>query len=111
MPLPTAPTTIAITAAAGTNIANIPAQRLCLAYAGQALPWIDGEPIWQDAGCTPLAPTSSTYTFAITNIPASATDTLLIKLAGTPWVPADVDPRQNDRRTLGFQFEEAAYMP
>lgn len=111
MPLPTAPTTIAITAAAGTNIANIPAQRLCLAYAGQALPWIDGEPTWQEAGCATLTSTSGTYTFALTTIPTSATDTLLIKLASTPWVPADVDPLQNDRRTLGFQFEEAAYIP
>lgn len=111
MPLPTTPTTIAITAAAGTNIANIPAQRLCLAYAGQALPWTEHEVTWQEAGCVALTATSGTYTFTLTDIPPSATDTLLIKLASTPWVPAEVDPLQNDRRTLGFQFEEAAYIP
>ena len=90
---------------------SFPDQRLCLAYAGQALPWVEGEPIWQEAGCTALAPTSATYTFTLTTIPPSATDTLLIKLSSTPWVPAEVDPLQNDRRTLGFQFEEAAYIP
>jgi hypothetical protein len=58
-----------------------------------------------------LTATSGTYTFTLTDIPPSATDTLLIKLASTPWVPAEVDPLQNDRRTLGFQFEEAAYIP
>jgi hypothetical protein len=36
--------------------------------------------------------------------PAAGTGTFLLRIASTPWVPAESDPAQVDKRRLGVQF-------
>lgn len=108
---PNTPVEIVVQAAAGVRPAGAPAAQLCLAYAGQALPWNDSEPQWQQAGCQPLRTDSASYRFTIPNIPPSDTDTLLVMLQSDSWVPGELDATQNDLRSLGFQFEGAQVQP
>jgi hypothetical protein len=108
----TQPRTLHLTVSAGTRPSTIGAATLCVDVAPQHIPAQDATSPWQEVTCVSLADDAvhdiAVTIPAITTSDATATGAVLVKLRSQPWIAADVDPRQNDRRPLGVQFVAAA---
>jgi len=110
LPLPTAPSTILIRMASGTRPDGIQPP-VCVSTAGQPLPWGDQQPTWSTPQCQFVDDSLNTYEFAVTTLPRSDTDTLLVRIETPAWVPAELDATINDGRSLGVQFIGAEIRP
>lgn len=81
---------------------------VCLQLAGQPLPWSNATPAWSTPICNPLHDHDESMLLTVPSGLRSPTQTLLVRIEAPGWIPARLDPKQNDFRTLGVQFVAAA---
>jgi hypothetical protein len=82
--------------------------------AAQVIPQTDANTTWQELDCVNLVGTAiqtiSVTVPVIDTSASNATGAILVKLRSVPWVMAEVDPLQHDRRPLGIQFLGADFV-
>lgn len=110
LPLPKERQTLFLTLASGTRPDNGNPD-VCIRWAGQSLPWSDAVIEWSTPTCLRVDDSQQQYAVIIDTPPASATDTLLVRIETPAWVAAELDPAINDWRSLGVQFINAEIRP
>ncbi|MFM2310056.1 MAG: hypothetical protein RLY87_2178, partial [Chloroflexota bacterium] len=80
---------------------------VCLSMAGQPLPWTNVEPVWSTRICNPVHNHDESMLLTVPAGLKSATQTLLVRIETPAWVPAELDAKLNDYRSLGVQFVSA----
>jgi hypothetical protein len=80
---------------------------VCLSLAGQPLPWSNTEPRWSAPICNPVHNHDESMLLTVPGQLTSGTQTLLVRIDVAGWVPAKLDSKLNDYRTLGVQFVAA----
>lgn len=110
---PSAPRTLSLQLSAGSRPAVLGAATLCIDVAPQVIPQTDANTTWQELQCVELVgnpiQTIQVTIPALDTTASTATGAILVKLRSVPWIMAEVDPLQNDRRPLGIQFISASF--
>jgi hypothetical protein len=105
---PPAPRPLTLRVSAGSRPALLGAAKVCIDVAAQVIPQTDANTTWQELDCMDLVSTAiqtiSVTVPVIDTSASNATGAILVKLRSVPWVMAEVDPLQHDRRPLGIQF-------
>ncbi len=98
--------TIAIEAAGGLRPAHLGLATLCVSVQIEDELWPLTATPRVELGCQALAqqPTVVRFTLDPTQLPPTATGSLLLRLTGPAWIPAFEDPRLTDRRVLHVQI-------
>jgi hypothetical protein len=102
-----APHEIRLRLAGGVRPAALGQARACLEFWPETNYRVDPPAtIAGDLGCLELSEHMGEYTLALDprRYSAAAPDALLLRIRSDTWVPAQADPAQIDRRTLGVQF-------
>jgi hypothetical protein len=104
------PHTLVLQLGTGRRPPHLGPAQVCLSlYAEQSAEQsavLDGSQDWTSLGCHPLDALFSTITVPVdaARVGLPATGSVLLRLESAPWVPAQHDPRQLDRRPLGIQL-------
>ncbi len=102
----TGPQQVELRVAGGERPAQLGPAQVCLTLLPETAPWplAEGEEV--SLGCRTLGVEASTYRVSIApeHMPHPATDSLLLRLESSAWVPAAHDPRLHDPRLIGIQF-------
>lgn len=100
------PAEIHLRLAPGQRPAHLGPAEVCLALQPETTPWPTTSSDRVELGCLTIDETLTTYTLALNprQLPVTPTGSMLLYLTSDAWVPAEQDPQQNDRRSVGVQF-------
>lgn len=96
-------TQLTLTLAGGLRPSSIGPAQVCLTIQPETHPW-PAESIATPLGCLTLSEEMHDYTISIPPMALPPSQSMLLRLTSDAWVPATVDERQNDQRSLGVQF-------
>lgn len=100
------PRHIELRAAGGNRPSHLGPARVCLSLLPENEPWPVTTGEFTPLECLRLDSEMATYRIPLDLQQPATTDSMLLHLASEAWVPAEADPRQNDRRSVGIQFGE-----
>lgn len=100
------PQEIVLTVAGGERPSHLGLARVCLTLQPETAPWPAAEGNGIALGCQVLPAEAATYRMPIDlqQLPPLPTDSLVLQLESSTWLPAAEDPRLQDPRTIGIQF-------
>jgi hypothetical protein len=104
---------ISLTLAGGLRPDAIGNAQVCLEFWPEGKGFARPDEMLGDLGCIDLSQDMQSYTIEIdpSRYGESQAPAMLLRMQSQPWVPAEVDPSQIDRRPLGVQFGGLTILP